>query len=722
MNAKRTKRKDPHAAREADRYDNPIPSREMISETLREHGRLMTLQAIAQALDLRGDRDMRALDRRVSAMVRDGQLAVNRRGRYGLTDKMDLIAGRVSANAEGFGFLVPDEGGDDIFLAPKQMRQVLHGDRTLVTVTRIDRKGRSEGRIVEVLERGHSHLVGRLYKESQVVFVVPDNPRLHQDILVPDGHGVAAEHGDYVYVELVEQPTRHRQPVGRILEVLGRSVDAPMAVEIAIRSFELPHEWPNEIVDAVRQTRDHVSEAEIDGRRDLRKLPLVTIDGEDAKDFDDAVHCKRRRGGGWTLYVAIADVAHYVPWNSPLDIEARRRGTSAYFPNRVVPMLPEALSNGICSLRPDVDRLCMVCEMRVSGGGKVESSRFYDAVMRSQARLTYTQVAAMIAGDTEARHKSLSRHILELHNLYQAFAKRREKRGALDFDSTEVRFKLGKDDVVDDIVPYERNDAHRLIEECMIAANVQAAQFLGAKKIPALYRVHAPPKLDKYERMKEFLAGLGIRVPIFERLAPVHVANIISAVRDRPDAALIQAVLLRSQSLASYEAKNDGHFGLALEAYAHFTSPIRRYPDLMVHRAIRHGTQRRKPSTYMVDGQQMGELADHCSMTERRAEDASRDVDDRLKCMYMQQHVGDQFDGIVSGVTSFGLFVELNRTRVNGLVHVTGLPNDYYHFDPVTHTLTGERRGLRFSLADSVRVSVTNVDLDERKIDFELIR
>lgn len=715
-------RKDPHAAREARRYEHPIPSREAIMTLLRDQGKLLKQGRIAELLTLSDERDLHALERRLGAMVRDGQLTINRRGGYGLTDKMDLIAGRIAANSEGFGFLIPDRGGDDIFLAPKQMRQVLHGDRVLVTVTGLDRKGRPEGRIAEVLERGHSHLVGRLYKESRVVFVVPDNPRLHQDVLVRDGHADGAEHGDYVYVELTEQPTRHRQPVGRILQVLGRSIDAPMAVDIAIRSFELPHEWPDAVVREVASVPDHVTEEDRQGRRDLRDLPLVTIDGEDAKDFDDAVHAAPRKGGGWNLTVAIADVSHYVTRDSALDREALNRGTSAYFPNRVVPMLPEALSNGICSLRPDVERLCMVCELQVSAEGKVQKSRFYDAVMRSQARLTYTQVAAMLEGDVEPHHRELERHVRALHELYLAFARRRERRGALDFDGTEVRFRFGENDQIEDIVPYQRNDAHRLIEECMIAANVEAARFLGAKKIPALYRVHAPPNLEKYQRMHQFLTDLAIKVPTLERLEPIHVSNILQQAKGRPEAALIQAVILRSLSLASYEAENEGHFGLALDAYAHFTSPIRRYPDLLVHRAIRHALRRRKPSSYPVDHEQMSELGEHCSLTERRAEEAARDVDDRLKCMYMQQHVGDEFQGIVSGVTSFGLFVELDRTRVNGLVHVTALPNDYYHFDPVAHTLTGERRGLSFRLADEVRVAVAAVDIDERKIDFELVR
>lgn len=720
---RKAKFRDPNAAVEARKYDHPIASREAIIALLESRRELLKRKEIAAALDLHDEDDREALRRRLRAMVRDGQLHQNRRGGYGVAAKMDLVAGRVIGHADGFGFVSPDQaGGNDLYLSAKQMRKVMHGDRVSASVIRVDNRGRLEGAIVEVLERANSHLVGRFYEESGVYFVVADEKKISKDILVAREHIGKATHGDFVYLEILEQPEQRKQPVGRVIDVLGRSINAPMAAEVAIRSHAIPYEWPSVVLKQTEAIADHVTNEDRDGRKDLRDTALITIDGADAKDFDDAVHCQAKAKGGWQLLVAIADVSHYVPIGSELDDEAQRRGTSAYFPNRVVPMLPERLSNGICSLMPTVDRLCMVCEMQFDGAGKVVRSRFFEAVMHSHARLTYEQAWDYLSGDDSGDGWSdkVEASLSDLHGLYKTLRKHRSKRGAIDFDSQEVGFKFDETGEVLAIEPRTRNDAHMLIEECMIAANVEAARFIEKQKIPAPFRVHPSPPEQKVADMADALAPLGLHLPPAEKIKPHDVAKVLKAAAGRPDAKMIQALMLRMQSLASYQIENGGHFGLALDAYSHFTSPIRRYPDLLLHRAIRHAVQRGKRGGYHYSANQMQQLATHCSMTERRAEEASRDVDSRLKCAYMQQHVGDEFEGTITGVTSFGIFVDLDQVYTSGLVHVTELPNDYYHFDPVRHTLTGEKRNRVFKLADRVRVQVARVDVDEREIDLVL--
>jgi ribonuclease R len=714
---------DPFASRESQRYDQPIASREAIIAFLAERTELMTAERIAQELALTEPDRFDALAKRLSAMVRDGQLLVNRRGGYGVARKLDLIPGEVIANAEGYGFLRPDEGGDDLFLSPAQMRQVLHGDRVLASVVGLDRRGRREGAIVEVLERRSPRLVGRYQDQGGFGLVVPDERRIHQDVLIPAGRAGEARSGQIVVCEITEPPTRDRPPVGRVISVLGERLSASIAVQMAIESHGLPHDWPAAALADAAAVEPQVTAAEREGRVDLRELPLVTIDGEDARDFDDAVYAEPR-GSGFRLVVAIADVSHYVRPGTALDDEAYTRATSVYFPDFVVPMLPETLSNGICSLNPRVERLCMVCDMLVDHDGEVTESRFYAAVMRSHARLTYTQVWKAIGeDDADARGAIgvLMPHILNLHQLYQLLAKQRSKRGAIEFESQEFQFKLAPTGEVLAMGAYERNDAHRLIEECMIAANVQAARYLGKQKMPAPYRVHAPPPAHKYEDLLGFLKEFQLRLPPQGEVTPGDFSALLRKVRKRPDAPLLESVLLRSQSLAVYQPANEGHFGLALDAYAHFTSPIRRYPDLLVHRAIRHALTGGRPGGYLYGDAEMETRAAHCSKCERRADEAERDVDERYKCAWMEKHVGSEFDGVVSGVTSFGLFTELVGNRVTGLVHVTQLPNDYYHFDARQQLLTGERRGLRFRLGDKVRVLVLRASLEDRKIDFRLV-
>lgn len=706
------------------RINAKAPSRQDIMKLLGEQGRPVKRREIFERLDVISDDSREIMRRRLKAMLRDGQIVKNRRNAYGLPEKMDLVRGRISAHSDGFGFVVPESGDSDLYISSKEMRRVLHGDKVLAAVTGIDNRGRREGSITEVLERAHERIVGRFVQESGVAMVVPDDPRINHDVLIPLSEVGKARPGQVVVAELTQQPGLRQPPVGRIVEILGETGAPGMATEIAIRNLGLPHEWPKGVEKEARAFGDKVDESWIEGRRDLRDLPLVTIDGADARDFDDAVFAQRHKNS-WRLVVAIADVASYVTPGSKLDEEAQERATSVYFPGRVIPMLPEQLSNGLCSLNPDVDRLCLVCDMSIDDMGRVTRSRFDAAVMRSHARLTYNEVWNwLVSGKDEIRPgmKNVSGSLRDLYGLYKALRKERTRRGAIDFESTEVKFVFDEHGAVADIQPTERNDAHKIIEECMVTANVQAARLLMRQEIPTLFRVHEPPQGDRVESLEQFLKGLGIKVTWRGRPEPRNFEQIVQQIKGREDQHLIMAVLLRAQSMATYQATNHGHFGLALDAYAHFTSPIRRYPDLLVHRAIHHLQKKKNVGEFGYDMNEMKKLAEHCSHRSRRAEEAERDVTGRLKCFYMEQHVGDRFEGRVSGVTSFGLFVELDRIAVDGLVHITALPNDYYHFDPVLHRLTGERGGKIFQLAQRVTVKVMAVNTDERKIDFELER
>ncbi|MGZ5049944.1 MAG: ribonuclease R [Methylobacter sp.] len=716
--------KDPYAQREADKYENPIPSRELILQLIEHVGKPLRREEIAEAFSLVNEDQLEALRRRLRAMERDGQLLFNRGKRYCLVNNEDLIAGRVIGHADGFGFLKPDDGSDDLFLSPREMNPLLHNDRALCRVAGIDRKGRREGAVVEILQRNTHQVVGRLYKEDGFTYVVPDNTNISQNILIEKGGAGKAKKGQIVVAEIVEQPTKLRQPIGRVIEVMGEHMAPGMEIEMAIRSYELPNQWPDALLEEIKPLKNEVPESAKEGRVDLRDTPLVTIDGEDARDFDDAVYCQKTPKG-WKLLVAIADVSHYVQINSELDKEAQKRGTSVYFPERVIPMLPEILSNGLCSLNPDVDRLCMVCELYINEKGKVTRSRFFDAVMRSHARLTYTEVAKMLVEGDKAlakKYHKLLPHLQELYALYKVMRVSREQRGAMDFDTQETRIIFGENRKIDKIVPVVRNDAHKLIEEFMITANMAAARFLNNKKMPKLLRIHEGPSPDKLLSLKSFLSEVGLSLGGGAKPTPLDYMHLMDSIKGRPDAHLIQTVLLRSMSQAVYSPELKGHFGLALEAYAHFTSPIRRYPDLLVHRAIRHSLQDKSPESFFYGIPDMTVLGEQCSAYERRADDATRDVVSWLKCEYMMDKVGDEFDGIISAVTSFGFFVELSDIYVEGLVHVSNLAQDYFHFDAVSRKLIGERTGVSYRLGDGVKVKVVRVDLDEKKIDFELAR
>ncbi|MGR8981343.1 MAG: ribonuclease R [Gammaproteobacteria bacterium] len=715
---------DPYAQREAEKYSNPIPSREHILQLIEQVGKPLRRAEIADAFSLSDEDQLEALRRRLRAMERDGQLLFNRGQTYCLVNNKDLIAGRIIGHPDGFGFLKPDDGLDDLFLSPREMNSLMHNDRALVHVAGVDKKGRREGALVEILERNTHQVVGRFFKEDGFNYVVPDNKYISQTVLIQKGGAGKAKKGQIVVAEIIEQPTKLRQPIGRVVEVLGDHMAPGMEIEMAIRSYGLPHRWPDELLEEINKYTENVPESAKQNREDLRDIPLVTIDGEDARDFDDAVYCKKTPKG-WKLLVAIADVSHYVEIDSELDKEAKNRSTSVYFPEQVIPMLPEILSNGLCSLNPHVDRLCMVCEMVIDPEGNQLRSRFFEGVMRSHARLTYTEVARILVEGDKAlakKYQTLLPHLQELYSLFKVMRQTRERRGAMDFDTQETRIIFSKDRKIEKIVPVVRNDAHKVIEEFMISANMAAAKYLNKKKMPKLLRIHEGPSADKLLSLRTFLGELGLSLGGGLNPSPIDYMHLTDAIKGRPDAHLIQTVLLRSMSQAVYSPELKGHFGLALNEYAHFTSPIRRYPDLLVHRAIRHCLQGKKAESFYYGIPDMTLLGEHCSANERRADDATRDVVSWLKCEYMMDKIGDEFSGIISAVTSFGFFVELADIYVEGLVHISNLGQDYFHFDPISHQLKGERTNMVFRLGDRVEVMLVRVDLDEKKIDFELVK
>jgi len=727
---------DPQAGREAQKYEHPVPSREAILLCLQELGKPLDFAELCKALEVSGERDEEAFARRLRAMERDGQVLRNRRGRYGLIERMDLVPGSVIGHPDGFGFLKPEAGGDDLYLSSKEMRKVLHGDRVLARVTGVDRRGRREGTIVEVVKHAHDTVVGRYLNENNVGFVRAQDSRISQDIMVPAGDEGGASDGQIVVVAIVQQPSSRFSPIGRVVQVLGDHMAPGMETDVIIRMHGLPHKWPDSVIAESDAFGNEVAQGDKAGRVDLRDLPLVTIDGEDAQDFDDAVHCQME-GKGFRLRVAIADVSHYVKPKSELDQEAYLRGTSVYFPNRVIPMLPENLSNGLCSLKPEVDRLCVVCDMRITAQGKITEFEFYPALMRSHARLTYSKVAAILQHRDQALRQTYQDQLpnLEsLYKLYDALHALRLKRGAVDFELPETKILFNDQGKIDKVVGTERNDAHRIIEECMLAANVCAAEFLAGHSIPTPYRVHAGPTAEKLGALREFLSEFGLNLSGGSEPHASDYAQVLEQIQGRPEARLVQTVMLRSLSQAVYSTEETGHFALAYERYAHFTSPIRRYPDLMVHRAIKAVLESRKKHGVVnlavaamigYDSHdpraEVHQRSEHCSVTGRRADEASWDVIKWLKTEYMLDKIGESYDGIITGVTNFGLFIELKEIFVEGLVHVTSLGNDYYHFDPEKHRLLGERTGQSFRLTDEVRVKVARVDLDEARIDFELL-
>ncbi len=721
-NNHKTKRKsDPHAAREASRYDMPLPSRELVLETMAEQGIPLSVEQLYLLLDI-SNAEREVFNKRLNAMEREGQIIKNRKGALCIADKLDLIAGTVQGHPDGFGFLIPDDktktNGEDLFLSPKEMSQVMHGDRAMVRMSGLDRRGRPEGKIVEVLERRTQRLVGRVIRTAGVTIVAAEDKRVNQDILIPYHLDMQAKPGQVVMVELTEQPSAHAQPMGKVVEILGNYADSGMEIEIALRKHNLPYQFSTEAIKLAESYPKLVQPADYKGRIDCREMPLITIDGETARDFDDAVYAEPQ-GKGWRLVVAIADVSFYVKPGDALDKGAIERGNSVYFPRRVIPMLPEALSNGLCSLNPDVERLCMICDMQLDGAGIVKQYKFYPSVMRSKARMTYNQVYEILQnpqGDLAQEYTWLMPHLQHLNSVYLLMQAQREKRGAIEFESSETMMIFNDQGKIERIEPSTRNEAHKLIEECMLAANVCAAEFLKKHEHPALYRIHEGPTPEKLELLRTFMGEFGFGVGGGDSPHAKDYGKLLARIKDRPDAQLLQTVLLRSMQQAVYSPDNVGHFGLAYEAYAHFTSPIRRYPDLLIHRAIKAvlNGERYKAGDWSSLGEQ-------CSMTERRADDATRDVTNWLKCFYMQDKIGEVFAGTVSGVTSFGLFVALDGVYVEGLLHVTELGNDYFHYDKARHEMAGERTAVRYRLGDRLTIKVVRVDLETTRIDFTLV-
>ena len=708
--------KDPFLKREKQRYEHPLPSREWIIELLEQKGVPSKIEVLARELSIT-EEEYEFFERRLKAMARDGQVLINRRGAVCAADKLDLVKCRVEAHKDGFGFavpLTPTKDGDFV-LYERQMRGIMHGDIVTVRPAGIDRKGRREGTVLDIVERAQSKVVGRFYMDRGVAILEAEDKRLNQSIVLePDSVAhFKPESGQVIVGEIETYPEQNRPAVAKIIEVLGDYADSGMEIEIAVRKHHLPHQFSEACAKAAKKIPDHVRKSDLKGRVDLRDLPLVTIDGETARDFDDAVFAEKI-GRNYRLVVAIADVSHYVRPDDAIDTDAQERSTSVYFPRRVIPMLPENLSNGICSLNPDVERLCMVCDMVITYAGNIKEYRFYPAVMRSHARLTYNQVWDWISDDLDHPHKA---QIDTLYKLFKILQKKRFERGAVEFESVETQMLFDDNGKIEKIVPVVRNDAHKLIEECMLAANVCAAEFLMKNKHTALFRNHLGPTPEKLATLREQLGLLGLQLGGGDNLTPKDYAALAEQFKGRPDAELLQVMMLRSMQQAVYEPHCDGHFGLAYEAYAHFTSPIRRYPDLTVHRAIKAVLNQQ---TY-TPNKSWQALGVHTSFCERRADDASRDVENWLKTYYMRDKVGEIFEGKISGMTNFGLFVTLDGIHIDGLVHISDLGEDYFNFRPEIMAIEGERSGIRFNTGDKVSVRVARADLDTSKIDLTLI-
>ncbi|MGI9269743.1 MAG: ribonuclease R [Porticoccus sp.] len=734
--------KDFFSQREAAKYDNPIPSREYILDFLAQSRGPLTHDELCEELGISDERAYEAIRRRLIAMERDGQLIKNRSYAYGALEKMNLIKGRVIGHPDGFGFVSPVVGETDLYLSSRQMKKVLDGDEVLVRISGKDHRGRQEATIVEVVEHRTSSLVGRFFVESNTKFVRPDNPKISQDIIIPVGQENNAEPGQIVIVKINQQPSKKHLPTGCVTQILGSHMAPGMEIDIAINNYGIPVKWPDEVLNNIDSIGDSVSDKDKKFRIDLRHLPFVTIDGEDARDFDDAVYCEPESEGFRKLYVAIADVSHYVSVATALDQEANKRGNSVYFPQYVVPMLPEEISNGLCSLKPNLDRLTLVCEMMLDKNGAVIQYSFFEGLINSHARLTYTQVTEIISqrklltSSIRKQFNSIIKNIDALTDLYYDLLNSRKLRGAIEFESQESQIIFDKEKKIKEILPVQRNSAHRLIEECMLCANVCAAKFLKKNKISALYRVHQGPKDEKIESLREFLDELGIDFTN-GGADPKDFQRILNDIQKRPDGNIIQSVILRSMNRAVYSPESHRHFGLNYPEYTHFTSPIRRYPDLLVHRAIRYLIRKKSKNTeafrengsralsqeeiYPYDKNQLSSFGEHCSLTERRADEATRDVVNWLKCEFLSSRVGEQFDGTVSTVTGFGLFVQLDDMYIEGLIHITSLPKDYYQYEEDHHRLVGEKTGKIFRLGDNLKVKVIRVELNERKIDFELI-
>ncbi len=718
---------DPHYQREKSKYENPVASREHLLAIIKKAKKALTFLEICQHADANEETSRVGIQRRLRAMEREGQIKFTREKRYDLQIQDELVKGSVIGHRDGYGFLKHSLTEKDFFIPVHQMTSLLHDDIVEGIPVGQDRRGRIEFRVNRIIEPRKEPIVGRYFTEHGNGIVIPDDNRICHEIFIPTEHAMEAKQGSVVVVDIQQRPRKHLNAIGRIVEVLGEHMAPGMEIETAVRKFEIPHTWPKAVLSSCQQLTEEVPEDAKKGRMDLRQLPLVTIDGEDARDFDDAVYAIQNDDNSFRLWVAIADVSSYVRPGTALDTEAIKRGNSVYFPEQVIPMLPEVLSNGLCSLNPDADRLCMVCEMSVAANGEVISYEFYEAVMRSKARLTYNKVWQILCADEELC-KRYDTHVYDLqtlYTLYKTFKAARDKRGAIEFETQETKFVFNANRKIEHIVPLVRNDAHKIIEECMIAANVCAARFIEKHQVEALFRIHDSPDEERLLSFRQYLREIGVNTKLGLQPQPADFTSIIKQTKHRLDAELIQTMLLRSMKQAIYDGENIGHFGLALHAYAHFTSPIRRYPDLIVHRCIK-AILEMKAQTKICTGakaysaEEIEQLGEQCSMTERRADDATRDVADWLKCEFMLAHVGDVFDGVVSSVTNFGLFVRLPEYHIEGLIHITSLGQDYYHYDDVKQCLVGEHTGMQYRLGDPLEVKVAAVNLDERKIDLIL--
>ena len=705
---------DPYLNRELQRYVNPLPSREWILTILDRIGIPVNTSILANKLDITKE-EKAFFERRLNAMARDGQVLINRRGAVCVADKLALVKCRVEVHKDDFGFAIPlnPADGNDFVLYALQMLGLMNGDIVTVRPAGVDRKGRREGQVLDIIERANKDVVGRLKLEHGVALLIPEDKRLGASIVLQPHSVGKAKAGQVVVANIESYPDGSQAAVARVTEILGDYADSGMEIEIAVRKHHLPHQFSSACLKQAEKISDHVKPSEYKNRVDLRELPLITIDGETARDFDDAVYAEKI-GRNYRLVVAIADVSHYVKPDDAIDVDAQERATSVYFPRRVIPMLPEKLSNGICSLNPNVERLCMVCDMEITYAGNIKSYQFYPAIMRSHARLTYTQAWDWISNDqTDDPHK---KYVLNLYQLYQILLKKRLQRGAMEFDSIETQMVFNKQGKIERIIPVIRNEAHRLIEECMLAANVCAAEFLHKHKHPALYRNHAGPTSEKLINLREQLGLLGLKLQGGDHPTPKEYASLFQQIKDRPDRQIIEVMMLRSMQQAVYEPNNLGHFGLAYPAYTHFTSPIRRYPDLTIHRAIKAVLNHSK-----YEPKSWNELGVRCSQVERKADNASRDVENWLKTYYMRDKIGEVFSGRVSGMANFGLFITLDDVYIDGMVHISDLGEDYFNYHPELMAIIGERSGLRFKLGDKVTVKVARADLEQSRIDLLLI-
>jgi len=726
--ARRYKKKDPYAKREAALYENPVPSREFIMQYLDELGYPTDKKHLLKAFALKNPKEIEAIQRRLTAMQRDGQLIKDRSGKYALVKDLELVCGQVSIYRDGHGLLIPDEGKDPIYLAYRQTRLLFHGDRALVQLTGNNhRSGRPEGIVVKVVERTIKQLIGRFHSQSGTTWVTPDGKQSHQDIMIPPEKTNGATPEQFVQIAIIDYPNKRLPATGEVVEVIGDMNHPHLAIQLSVYSHQLPHTWNEAVLDAIKHFPHSVGNEDKHSRIDLRDKPFVTIDGADAKDFDDAVYCKPLPKGGWTLWVAIADVSHYVKPETALDKDAFERGNSVYFPNQSIPMLPDILCHQLCSLKPKVDRLSLVCEMHISAKGKLTHHTFYRGVIHSKARLTYKKVADILnlaekgqSTSINKRYTTILPHLLDLQKLHKQLSKARASRGALAFKTTETKILFNSAGKIKSIQPHSYNEAHSIIEECMLLANVSAAQFLNQHNMPTLYRIHEGVSEAKFTDLCCFLNEIGLKLHYKGQPKPLDYVNVMEQAKGRPDETLIQMVLLRLMKQALYTPDIKPHFGLAFDAYCHFTSPIRRYPDLIAHRGIGHILDGGTPEDFLYTKSMLEQFGRHCSTTERRADEAVRDTESWLKCEYIKDKLGKQFDGIITHVTNFGIFVMLDKIYVEGLVHISELCGDYYHYDNVHHRLVGKHTGKIYRLGDKLKVLVARVNIDDRQIDFAL--